>query len=64
MDKWDEEMYHQKCTCGHELYLHAFVDSGMGNKETMALRTSQCTSCGYDYETKRFLCEGFVESNE
>ena len=62
--EWDKAMYHQKCTCGHEIYLHAFVPSYMGNedKTTMGLWVSQCTFCGYDKENEKFLCEGFIKA--
>ena len=60
--EWDKEM-HTKCECGHELYLHGFVQTfpiypiPEGN---ICLRTSQCIMCGYDEETHKFLCEGFI----
>jgi len=60
-NEWDKEMYETKCVCGHELYLHAFVQINpfVPLGESIALRTSQCTVCEYDEENKKFLCEGF-----
>ena len=59
-DGWNEEMYHQKCVCGHELYKHAFV-MGKYDEDFVELRTSQCTFCDYDDENEKFLCEGFID---
>ena len=61
VDKWREEMYHQKCVCGHELYIHAFT-MGKHDENSVELRVSQCTFCDYDYEKEKFPCEGFIRA--
>lgn len=58
-EEWEKEMYHQKCVCGHELYLHAFT-MGKYDENSAELRVSQCTFCGH--ENKKFLCEGFTKA--
>ena len=60
-DKWNEAMYHQNCVCGHALYMHAFT-MGKYDDHSAELRVSQCTSCDYDDETEKFLCDGFVRA--
>ncbi len=60
-DKWNEEMYHQKCVCGHELYIHAFTMPGY-DENFAELSVSQCTRCDYDKENEKFLCEEFVRA--
>ena len=59
-DGWNEAMYERKCTCGHELYKHAFT-MGKYDANSVELLTSQCTICEYDTENKKFLCEGYSE---
>ena len=62
---WKKAMYHEKCVCGHELYLHAFTMSFAVRKPDenyTELRTSQCTRCDYDKENEKFLCDGFVKA--
>ncbi len=64
-DGWKKAMRKDKCTCGHELYLHAFVVSSTPkefNDGTADIRTSQCIKCGYDRDTGEFECNGFVRS--
>ena len=58
-DSWEKEVYHQKCKCGHELYIHAFT-MGRFDDTGVELRTSQCTTCKYNETTEKFECEGFV----
>ena len=59
-DEWNKAMYHQKCVCGHELYIHAFT-MGKYDENSAELRVSQCTFCDYDEENEKFLCDGFVK---
>lgn len=58
---WKKSMYEDKCTCGHELYLHAST-LGKYNDTSAELYVSQCTRCEYDYDSKKFICNGFVRS--
>jgi len=46
VDNWNDEVYKQKCICGHELYLHAFIMLDY-DEEIVNLRTSQCTRCDW-----------------
>ena len=62
-DKWDDVMYHQKCVCGHELYLHAFT-LGEYDEYSVSIKVSQCTFCDYDKENEKFFCEEFIRQNE
>ena len=55
------EIHELMCKCGHKFYMHAFVLAYDYNLQHNYYRTSQCTSCGYDYETERFDCEKFEE---
>ena len=53
-DRWDNAMYHQKCVCGHELYLHAFT-LGKYDEHSIEIKVSQCTFCD---------CKEFTRQNE
>ena len=57
-ESWHDEMYNQKCVCGHELYKHAFT-MGAYTKDSVDLYVSQCCFCDYDKETEKFPCETF-----
>ncbi len=54
------EVLSRKCKCGHKLSEHGFVDyiSIMGYPYG-EIWVSQCCFCGYDKETKEYICEGF-----
>ena len=63
-DGWNETMYHQKCTCGHMLYEHAFTPGRYEehSAEWLSIRVSQCAVCAYDYENRKFECEAFTRA--
>ena len=63
---WNEAMYHQKCTCGHMLYEHAFTFSGYNehSEAWSSIRVSQCVVCAYDYENHKFECDVFTRALE
>ena len=57
-ESWNDEMYNQKCVCGHELYKHAFT-MGTYDEDSISLYVSQCVFCGFDQENEKHLCETF-----